>query len=202
MTPTANGTQRAARDPWDIGFGVVVLAFALISLLVWFPNDIRGGFIVTNQVGKPEPGDAFFPVILASLMGGLAACQILFAVFRPRPEAQGSRITADNFKFLAGFCLVVGGGLAVMYWLGPILVATLNDAGVLDKTYRQLTDAYPYKLIGYVVGGFLMTMALIARAEGRIRPIGISTTVLVIAALIFILDVLLYNIQLPPNADY
>lgn len=202
MMPATNADQRAARDPWDIGFGVVVLAFSLISLLVWFPNDIRGGFIVTNQVGKPEPGDAFFPVLLAGLMGTLAACQILFAVFRPRAEAQGSRITADNIRFLAGFCLTVAVGLAIMYWLGPLAVAALNDLGVMDKTYKQLTDAYPYKLIGYVVGGFVMTLALIARAEGRIRPIGVVTVILVIAALIFILDILLYNIQLPPNADY
>ncbi len=57
MTPSADG-RRPARDPWNIGFGAVVLVSALLALTVWFPNDIKGGFIDLNQVGKPEPGDA------------------------------------------------------------------------------------------------------------------------------------------------
>jgi len=57
--------QRPVRDPWNIGFGAVASIAALIALFIWIPYDIKGGFIEINQIGKPEPGDAFFPIILA-----------------------------------------------------------------------------------------------------------------------------------------
>jgi hypothetical protein len=195
-------SQRPARDPWNIGFGVVVLAAALLSLFVWFPNDIRGGFIDINQVGKPEPGDAFFPILLAVLLLALGAGQLLFAVFGSKPQVPPGRLTPDNLKFLFGSYAIVAAGLAIMYWLGPLVVETLRALDATEHTYRQLTDTAPYKYLGYVTGGFLMTVGLIVRVEGLVRPRAVLAVIVVLALLIVILDVLLYNIQLPPNADY
>ena len=200
--PAAGDNERVARDPWNIGFGAVVLALALLSLFVWFPNDIKGGFIDINQIGKPEPGDAFFPIILASMLLALGAGQFLFATFGKKPQTPSGRLTFDNFKFLLGFYAIVAAGLAIIYWLGPLVVDMLRAAGLIEATYRQLTDTVPYKYLGYVTGSFVMTLGLIVWAEGRLRLRAVVTVVLVIAALILVLDILLYNIQLPPNADY
>jgi len=201
MTASADN-QRPAPDPWNIGFGVVVLVLALATLFLWIPGDIKGGFIEANQTGKPEPGDAFFPVILSGLMLILAAVQLAGALFSRKPQPASGKITSDNFKFLLFFYAVVLTGLTIMYWLGPLVVDALRGAGAIDNTYRQLVDTAPYKYIGYVVGGFLMISALIIWAEGRVRVHAILTVAIVIGLLIGVLDVLLHNIQLPPNADF
>ncbi len=201
MTPSADG-RRPARDPWNIGFGAVVLVSALLALTVWFPNDIKGGFIDLNQVGKPEPGDAFFPVILASMLLVLSAAQLLGALFGRKPQAPSGKLTAENLKFLVVFYVIVLIGLTVMYWLGPLVVETLRSMGAIDQTYRQLVDTRPYKYLGYVTGGFIMSIGLIVWAEGGVRRSAVLSVVIVQALLILILDVLLRNIQLPPNADF
>jgi hypothetical protein len=201
MAPSADG-QRPARDPWSIGFGAVVLVSALLALTVWFPNDIKGGFIDLNQVGMPEPGDAFFPVILAGMLLVLSVAQLLGALFGRRPQAPSGKLTAENLKFLFLFYAIVLIALTVMYWLGPLVVETLRSMGAIDQTYRQLVDTRPYKYLGYVAGGFIMSVGLIAWAEGRVRRTAVLSVVIVQALLIFILDVLLRNIQLPPNADF
>jgi len=190
------------RDPWNIGFGAVVLVAALLTLLIWIPGDIKGGFIEINQIGKPEPGDAFFPIILAGLIIVLGTIQLAGALFSRKPQPASSRLTLDNVKFLFLFYAIVFAGLTIMYWLGPLVVDTLRSAGVIDNTYRQLVDTVPYKYLGYVTGGFLMTMGLIIWAEGTVRPRSILTVIIVLGILILTLDILLHNIQLPPNANF
>ena len=194
--------QRPTRDPWNIGFGAVALVAALLTLLVWIPGDIKGGFIENNQMGKPEPGDAFFPIILTGLMLVLSAGQLLSALFNHRPQPASSALTPGNLKFLGLFYAIVFAGLTIMYWLGPVVVETLRAAGLIDNTYRQLVDTPPYKYLGYVAGGFLMTTGLIIWDEGSMRPRSMLTVVIVLACLILLLDIALHNIQLPPNADF
>ena len=55
---------------------------------------------------------------------------------------------------------------------------------------------------GYSLFELVMTLGLIVRVEGLVRPRAVLAVAVVLALLIVILDVLLYNIQLPPNADY
>jgi hypothetical protein len=194
-----------APDLWDIGFGAVVFSGALLALLVWFPADIPTGFFHTNAIGREEPGDAFFPIILAIGLLILSAIQLSFALARLRSgnaaPATGE-ITTANFRFLGAFILIMGCGLAVMYWLGPITVAALNHIGWLNATYREVSDDAPYKYIGYVVGGFTTTIALIAWTEGRIRIAHIAAVLITLLVAILIIDVLLKNVLLPPNADF
>ena len=201
MTLTTKN-QRPARDPWNVGFGAVASIAAFITLLIWIPNDIKGGFIEINQIGKPEPGDAFFPIILAILMLVLSTGQLVGAVLSSKPQEASGKLTTNNLRFLFLFYAIILAGLTIMYWLGPLVVDGLRTIGTIDSTYRQLVDTAPYKYLGYVVGGFLMTTGLIAWAEGSIRPQAVLTVAIVIGILILVLDILLYNIQLPPNADF
>lgn len=197
--------KRATPDPWDIGFGVVVLAGSLISLFVWFPADIPTGFFFTNAIGREEPGDAFFPIILAILLAALSVIQLSIAIMGRGPSASPdvqNSLTIQNLRFLLIFIAIIGCGLAIMYGLGPLVVWMLNALGVLDADYRQLTDTAPYKYIGYVVGGFVMTIALIARTEGKVRRNSVLAVLITLVVAILIFDVLLKNVLLPPNADF
>lgn len=200
----AEDTQRPARDPWDIGFGAVTLVITLLTITVWIPNDIKGGFIEINHIGKPEPGDAFFPIILASLILVLSAGQLIGAVFNRKAQPTSGRLSQNNLKFIFLFYAIVFAGLAVIYWVGPLVVEISKMLGILDHdtTYRQLVDTAPYKYFGYIVGGFAMTMALITWVEGVVRPRAIWTVIIVLASLILILDILLQDILLPPNSDF
>lgn len=199
-------SKNGAPDPWDIGFGVVVLLGSLLALFVWFPLDIPTGFFFINAIGREEPGDAFFPIMLAVLLAILSVIQVALALFRARPAnedgAPSPKLTVSNFKFLFLFIMISLAGFAIMYGLGPLTVTALNYVEVLDADYRQLTDTAPYKYIGYVVGGFLMTITLIAWTEGRIRRQSVIAVLLTLFVAIIIFDVVLKNVLLPPNADY
>ncbi len=199
-------SKNGAPDPWDIGFGVVVLLGSLLALFVWFPADIPTGFFFINAIGREEPGDAFFPIMLAVLLAILSVIQVALAIFSARSanedDAPLTMLTVSNFKFLFLFIMISLAGYAIMYWLGPLTVTALNSVGVLDADYRQLTDTAPYKYIGDVVGGFLMTITLIAWTEGRIRRQSVIAVLLTLIIAIIIFDVVLKNVLFPPNADY
>lgn len=199
---TSGDNGRTARDPWNIGFGAVVLTIALTSLFVWFPNDIKGGFITVNRNSNPEPGDAFFPTLLASLLLVLGLGQFLYAALARKPQVPSGRLDANNLRFLLASYAIIIVGLSIMYWLGPLVVDITRHLGDTDLTYRQLIDTAPYKYLGFVAGGFLMAAGLIAMAEGAIRLRALAAVAAVMLMLILVLDMLLYNIQLPPNADY
>lgn len=197
--------RRPALDPWNIGFGAVTFTAALLTLLVWIPNDIVGGFIDTGPTGKPQPGDAFFPTLLAGTLLILSAIQLLSAAMNRAVQDEDSgfgKLVPENLKFLFVFYATVLFGLTLMYWLGPLTVDTLRMTGVVDLTYRQLVDTPPYKYLGYLVGGFFMTVGLIRRAEGKLRRRALVAVVIVLTMSVLIFDVLLNNVQLPPNADF
>jgi hypothetical protein len=205
--PRISAGRRPAPDAWDIAFGAAALAVSVAALLWWFPSDIRGGFIEVGAGGRREPGDAFFPVLLAATMLVLGVVHVTAALLgkatKPGERAvDAGRLTWQNLRFLAVFHAVVLGGLAVVYWLGPLVVHVLGALGVLDASYRHLVDTVPYKYLGYVAGGFGMTVALAVWAEGGLTRRAIVAVAIVITACVLIFDVFLTNVPLPPNADY
>jgi len=193
-------------DPWNLGFGVVLCVLSLLALFVWFPRDIIGSFIETNQVGKVGPGDAFFPVLLASAIFGLSAVYSVITFVRSRRGSNqiptSGRITAANLGFLVRFHLIAVASLLVMYALGPIVISAANAFLGTELQYKALVDTVPYKYIGFVIGGLLLTVPLIAWSEGGIRWRSVAIVIATIVALILIFDVFLNNVQLPPNANY
>jgi len=201
----SDASQRKTLDPWDIGFSVFVLASALLAIFVWFPLDIKGGFFNITPLGKVEPGDAFFPSLLAVSLALLSVLQLAISLLKGSPpprDAEPSRLSSDNFRFLAIFLSICAIGLAMMYTLGPAVVWVMREIGATDASYRQLTDTAPYKYIGYVLGGLFITLTLIGWTEGRLRRGAIIAVFAVLFVAIGIFDGLLSNVLLPPNADY
>lgn len=182
------------RNLWDLGFGLTVLVFGIVALFVWFPNDIRGGFIERSPAGRPEPGDTFFPVLLVSAMMVLAAIQVVRAWLSPSPATEV--LTGENLRFLIFFLIVFGVGIALMRWTGPVVVQVL-DVG----SYRNLSDTMPWKYIGYLTGGLWLGVGIIVWIEGRIRLMPLMVVCTMLVALILIFDVALGTVRLPPNAD-
>lgn len=123
---------------------------------------------------------------------------LLSALTISRERVATNVISVRNLVFLTILAALIGGSLALMFWLGPLAVWLSGT----DATYRQLVDSAPYKYIGIVIGGFALTFAIITWAEGRIKRRSAIVSVLLLIVLIVIFDVMLTNIQLPPNADY
>lgn len=198
--------QPAADIRWDVGFSATLAAFAAVALFVWFPRDIAGGFIVRNAVGKIGPGDAFFPVLLASAILILSLLDLALNGVRSArnvpPASTVGRLTFGNLVFLVRFHAAVLAGLIVMFWLGPALVAVQNELTGGALQYRQLADAVPYKYVGFVAGGLIVTLPTIAWAERRWSVRSALIALFVVVMMIVVFDVLLKNVQLPPNADY
>lgn len=191
-------------DLWESGFGITVIAFCLLALLFWFPNDIGSGFIGYSPAGKPEPGDAFFPILLAAAMLVLGMVQLLKSLSprgAGRERTAMGRIGPSNLRFLALFVALFSAAIAIMAWLGPLTVSVLARAGLLEQSYRQLSSTFPYKYIGYVGGGFALPFTLMVWIEGRPQWRQAWVIAALLLALILIFDVLLRNVQIPPNAD-
>lgn len=206
MNKARADNQQASADAGSPAFGVVLSALALLALFVWFPSDIKGGFVGTNYAGKTEPGDAFFPVLLACTIFALGLVSILLSLSRQRPtkivQPVTGTITLADVKFLCVFHAIVLSGLGVMFWLGPAVVEVANGLRGTDATYRQLIDTPPYKYIGYVAGGGMIATCLIAWTQGGFRIRSFAIVLAVLGVLIGLFDGLLTNVQLPPNADY
>lgn len=202
---TSETEGKSAPARWDVGFGVIVLVGAVLALTLWFPNDIRTGFLFVNAIGREEPGDAFFPILLATTLAALGALQILLSLRASpsdRPAGRRPRLTGSNIAFLAGLLAIVAGGLTIMHWLGPLVVAAMGALEVLEGPYRNHSDTVPYKYLGYVVGGFCIAIGLIRLTEGSVRRAAVVATAAVLIASILIFDVFLQNVLLPPNGEF
>jgi len=187
---------RRGPDPWELGFGLAVLAFGAVALLVWFPSDIRGGFMERSPAGKPEPGDSFFPVMLVAMMMALGMVQVIRTLLTARTDAPTENLDVGNVRFLLFFVLLFGGAVALMRWSGPLAVQVF-EAG----TYRNLSDTPPWKYIGYIVGGVWLGYGAVVWIEGRVRFKPLLVVCFALFVLVVIFDLLLGTVRLPPNAD-
>jgi len=61
---------------------------------------------------------------------------------------------------------------------------------------------YPYKLIGFVLGGFALVFGLSALIEGQIRTSRAILALITVAILVAVFDLPLDSVLLPPNGDW
>jgi hypothetical protein len=201
---SAEKTREQSGGRWNLWFGLVVLGFVALCLTVWFPRDIGSGFVQQSLTGRVVPGDAFFPVVLVLLMAPLAVL-LVFSQFRDGTARGGEpvgRIGLNNLVFLARAGLVIALSLLVFNQAGLVVVWATNALGLTDASgYRALSGTFPFNVVGFFVGGTILTCAFlfITRHELRARDVLISAATA--ASLILIFAGLLDNIQLPPNAD-
>ncbi|MFP6710171.1 MAG: hypothetical protein VB913_00555, partial [Rhodospirillales bacterium] len=127
----------------------------------------------------------------------------ILAVIRPEPSTSKVKEGLDNqsFVFLARLIVAVSVSLALMVYLGPLVVDMVNAFGGEIGSYRQLRATYPYKLIGYVVGGFTLIYGIISIVENRFSANGALVSIIAVIVITILYDVPFDNLLLPPNGS-
>ncbi len=188
---------------WNLTLGLIFTAFALLTLLVWIPNDIETG-IVEKVRRRVEVGDAMFPVVIATallVVSALLAIASAWDMRRGEAEDGDGRLTLENGRHLIWLIAVIAISLALMVWTGPVVVTAFNAFGADLGSYRELRDTVPYKYLGFVLGGLFLVVGLIAAIEGRPGLTAVMTAAGTVAALILLYDLPFDDLLLPPNGD-
>lgn len=187
---------------YELILAVVCLAFALIAVLVWIPQDTETGMIEKFR-RQTSMGDAFVPILAGVLMAICAAIQFVISFFRTdKIDTEVAPIDGTTVAFMLQLSVITILSLALMYWAGPIAVELFAQPDEGTVTYRQMRSNYPYKLIGFVLGGFCLVFLISSMIEGKFLPSRILMGVISVAILIAVFDLPLDTVLLPPNGDW
>ncbi|MEZ5649035.1 MAG: hypothetical protein R3E87_00635 [Burkholderiaceae bacterium] len=189
----------------DRVLGGLAIAFSLVTLLAWIPNDIDSGVIEVFR-RRITIGDAMLPTALALGIGlcglGLLVQSLRKPVRRRRDLVDaghdGVGFTVANLRFIAVFAALMVVSLTVMRWTGPLLVWLFDEAG---GSYRALRDTAPWKYAGFLAGGWLMTSFLLVWLAGELRVRWLVIALLCVLALMLAVDLPFDDLLLPPNGD-
>ena len=179
-----------------IVLGLVCVAFALLTLAVWIPLDTDTGLVETVR-RRIQIGDALAPSVAAVfvLTGGV------MTVLRPG-AATGEDMPAGAWHFGARLlaCLVVG--YLITLHAGPLAVAVAHSVRETPLEYRLLRGDFPWKYIGFVLGGTFAIAGCIALTEKRLSGAAVLVGLGAVLGMILLFDVPFDDLLLPPNGDF
>jgi len=185
-------------DPWSLGAAALVAAFALATLVFWIPADIESGVVETFR-RRVIIGDALAPTVAA--IGILAVAGLFGVTELLRPRRADAPFDRQSLIFIVRVAAALALALALMVYTGPLTVDAINAAGGEIGSYRQLRDTFPYKYLGYLIGGTVMVGGIIAVVEQRLTRGAAAAALLATLVLILLYDVPFDDILLPPNGD-
>ena len=189
---------------WTLGLAGFFIIASIFTLFIWIPNDIETGVIEIFR-RRVTIGDAMAPTMVAtgiliiSVFLGIDAIVNGARSSNPIPEKVLDR---QSFIFLFKMIVVITLGLSLMFFTGPLCVELSNVLTGEADSYRYLKASFPYKYIGYLVGGFILVFGIIGIIENRFSGSAAWITILTVLLLIILYDVPFDNLLLPPNADY
>ena len=183
--------------PWEFIIGVFGLALAIVAVTVWFPYDIAGSFMQKTLTGRVQPGDAFYPIVLAALLGLLGAIQML-ASLRKTGERTSGELSLENLRFLIGLCAFLAISALLCYGLAPWLAETVNGG----RPYRLLRDTAPWKFLGFGLAAPALIWPMVVLSERRVSLRGAIFVAVFVAILLVVFGMALPDTFLPPNAEY
>ena len=188
------------KAPWTVGLAIFFSLASLLTLFVWIPLDIETGVIETFR-RRVTIGDAMAPTIMAVAILVVSVVMGILAVFQLAENSSDVKEDLDkqSFVFLARLVIVVSIGLVLMVYLGPMVVDLINTLGGEIGSYRNLRATYPYKLIGYVVGGFVLIFGIISVVENRFSMNGALVSIVAVVVITMLYEVPFDNLLLPPN---
>ena len=188
------------KAPWTVGLAIFFSLASLLTLFVWIPLDIETGVIETFR-RRVTIGDAMAPTIMAVAILVVSVVMGILAVFQPAENSSDVKEDLDkqSFVFLARLVIVVSIGLILMVYLGPMVVDLINTLGGEIGSYRNLRASYPYKLIGYVFGGFVLIFGIIRVVENRFSMNGALVSIIAVVVITMLYEVPFDNLLLPPN---
>ena len=176
----------------DTWLALCVLAFSLFTLFIWIPADVDTG-IIEKVRRRTEIGDAFAPTIAASLL--LLGSILLFI---EKSGGSNTTLTISSLRYTLILLLAFALALFLMRWTGPLLVSLFGDT---DTEYRLLRDTVPWKYAGFVAGGVMLIVALIALVERRLHWRAFLIAIGACLAMIVLYDLPFDDLLLPPNGD-
>jgi hypothetical protein len=189
---------------WTLGLAVFFIIASIFTLFIWIPNDIETGVIEIFR-RRVTIGDAMAPTMVATGILIISVCLGIDAIVdgarssNPIPEKVLDR---ESFIFLFKMTVVITLGLSLIFFTGPLCVELSNVLTGEADSYRYLKASFPYKYIGYLVGGFILVFGIISLIENRFSGSAAWITILTVLLLIILYDVPFNNLLLPPNADY
>ncbi len=188
------------KAPWTVGLAIFFSLASLLTLFVWIPLDIETGVIETFR-RRVTIGDAMAPTIMAVAILVVSVVMGILTVFEPAENSSDVKEDLDkqSFVFLARLVIVVSIGLVLMVYLGPMVVDLINTLGGEIGSYRNLRASYPYKLIGYVFGGFVLIFGIISVVENRFSMNGALVSIIAVVVITMLYEVPFDNLLLPPN---
>jgi hypothetical protein len=205
----------------DLRFAMVTLALALLALFAWIPSDIESGLFERHR-NTVYIGDALVPTVVCSLIA-LFSVLLLVSTWRHRRQPADAKEGAagddtaeaeatarwgadpshlNPWTFRAAAFAVVGTGLVLLLYTGPLTVWLGTLTGLEPGSYRVLRDAVPWKYLGMLVGGTFMVSGLICVIEGALRIRSVVIGLAMSLLLVVLVDVPFDNLLLPPNGDF
>lgn len=187
---------------WDVSIGLFSIVLSVAAITLWFPHDIAGGFTETTLTGRVQPGDAFYPTVLATLLGVLGLAQVLngLRAARSAGEVDGPAPALDTGNL--GFVLILGAILGVSGVLCYLLSPWLSELANGGKAYRLLRDTAPWKFLGFVLGALALIWPLIVLCQHRVSRSGSLFALVAVAILLVVFGMALPDTFLPPNAEF
>ncbi len=177
-----------------IGSGAVLLALA--GLFLWIPQDTGTGLIVRVR-RQVSIGDALAPTIAFTLM---AIGGVLLLIEQRKHSS--SEVTLAPFLHTGSLVAVIVLGLLFMRHAGPGFLRVAEWFGATETEYRLLRETFPWKYIGYFLGGVTVIGGMASLSAGRLQARTVLIAVAVTIVLISLVDVPFDDLLLPPNGDY
>jgi hypothetical protein len=189
-------------ERWTIGLAVFFIITSALTLFVWIPIDIETGVVETFR-RRVNIGDAMAPTVVAAAILVVSILMGVMALIRPSPNLMVKEgLDKQSFNFLSRMIITLGLGLSLMLYAGPLVVDFINTMGGEISTYRQLKDTFPYKFIGYSLGGFVLVFGLVCLIENRSSLSAAWAAIIAVLLLTLLYEVPFDNLLLPPNGDY
>jgi hypothetical protein len=85
---------------------------------------------------------------------------------------------------------------------GPSLLFVAEGFGATDTEYRLLRETFPWKYIGYFLGGVTMIGGMASLSAGRVQARTFLIAAAVTMGLVALVDLPFDDLLLPPNGDY
>ena len=177
-----------------IGSGAVLLA--LVGLFLWIPQDTGTGLIVHVR-RQVSIGDALAPTIAFALMAIGGALLLI-----ERRKHTSTEVSIAPFLHTGALVAIIALGLLLMRYAGPGFLLVPEGFGTTDTEYRLLRETFPWKYIGYFLGGVTMIGGMASLSAGRLQARTVLIAGAVTIGLIVLVDMPFDDLLLPPNGDY
>lgn len=182
----------------ELWIAVVFLIAGLLAALLWVPFDSETPPIYEFR-RQTYIGDAMLPMVAAAGVLICAAVHLVLSWRRREADDSDGPFDLSTGSFFLSFFLILATSLVLMYWSGPVALALFGEEGV---GYRQMRASFPWKYLGFVLGGFVMVFGLISLIAGRLTLRDAVVALCAVAGLILVFDVPFDTILLPPNGDF